>query len=78
MVCVVDGAVFDIDFDFVGYYDNIIFHRIVSGFLVQTGDPTGTGMGGDSFYGGKHNLFHRPQTRASLSHDIPGQGEGEG
>ncbi|KXN81247.1 Peptidyl-prolyl isomerase CWC27 [Leucoagaricus sp. SymC.cos] len=34
-----------------GYYDNVIFHRIVPGFLVQTGDKTGTGAGGESFYG---------------------------
>lgn len=29
-----------------GFYDNIIFHRVISGFMAQTGDPTGTGMGG--------------------------------
>ncbi|KAG6846893.1 Peptidyl-prolyl isomerase cwc27 [Arthromyces matolae] len=34
-----------------GYYDSNIFHRIVPGFLVQTGDKTGTGGGGESFYG---------------------------
>ncbi|KAK4683823.1 peptidyl-prolyl cis-trans isomerase SDCCAG10, partial [Tremellales sp. Uapishka_1] len=34
-----------------GYYDGIIFHRVVPGFIVQSGDPTGTGMGGESFYG---------------------------
>lgn len=34
-----------------GYYDNVIFHRIVPNFLVQTGDRTGTGGGGESFYG---------------------------
>ncbi|KAG6867392.1 hypothetical protein C0993_003324 [Termitomyces sp. T159_Od127] len=34
-----------------GYYDNVMFHRIVPGFLVQTGDKTGTGAGGESFYG---------------------------
>ncbi|KAK6903458.1 hypothetical protein I203_106961 [Kwoniella mangroviensis CBS 8507] len=34
-----------------GYYDGIIFHRIVPGFIIQSGDPTGTGMGGESFYG---------------------------
>lgn len=33
------------------YYDNTIFHRIVKDFLIQGGDPTGTGMGGDSVYG---------------------------
>ncbi|CEJ03316.1 hypothetical protein G6F70_008288 [Rhizopus microsporus] len=33
-----------------GYYDNTIFHRIIPGFLVQGGDPTGTGQGGESIY----------------------------
>ncbi|KAJ3109447.1 Peptidyl-prolyl isomerase cwc27 [Phlyctochytrium planicorne] len=34
-----------------GYYDNTIFHRIVKNFIVQGGDPTGTGTGGESIYG---------------------------
>ncbi len=29
-----------------GFYDGIVFHRVISGFMAQTGDPTGTGMGG--------------------------------
>lgn len=29
-----------------GFYDGIIFHRVIEGFMAQTGDPTGTGMGG--------------------------------
>ncbi|KAI9476142.1 MAG: peptidyl-prolyl isomerase cwc27 [Benjaminiella poitrasii] len=33
-----------------GYYDNTIFHRVVPDFLVQGGDPTGTGQGGESIY----------------------------
>ncbi|CCM06282.1 uncharacterized protein FIBRA_08533 [Fibroporia radiculosa] len=36
-----------------GYYDGVIFHRVIPGFLVQTGDRTGTGSGGESFYGGE-------------------------
>jgi peptidylprolyl isomerase len=32
-----------------GFYDGVIFHRIISGFMVQTGDPTGTGMGGPGY-----------------------------
>ncbi|WP_375163578.1 peptidylprolyl isomerase [Ignavigranum ruoffiae] len=34
-----------------GYYDGVIFHRIIKDFMVQGGDPTGTGMGGESVYG---------------------------
>ena len=34
-----------------GYYDNNIFHRIIKGAFAQTGDPTGTGRGGESIYG---------------------------
>ncbi|KAJ3084095.1 Peptidyl-prolyl isomerase cwc27 [Rhizoclosmatium hyalinum] len=33
-----------------GYYDNTVFHRIVKNFIVQGGDPTGTGLGGESIY----------------------------
>ncbi|NXG71072.1 CWC27 protein, partial [Baryphthengus martii] len=33
------------------YYNNTIFHRVVPGFIVQGGDPTGTGTGGESIYG---------------------------
>ena len=33
------------------YYDNVIFHRIIPDFMIQGGDPTGTGRGGESIYG---------------------------
>ncbi|TVY12796.1 Peptidyl-prolyl isomerase CWC27 [Lachnellula arida] len=35
-----------------GYYDGTIFHRLVPGFIIQGGDPTGTGNGGESIYDG--------------------------
>lgn len=31
-----------------GFYDGIVFHRVIKGFMAQTGDPTGTGMGGSN------------------------------
>jgi cyclophilin family peptidyl-prolyl cis-trans isomerase len=48
-----------------GYYDGVIFHRVIADFMAQTGDPTGTGTGGPGYSFGDE--FH-PQLR----HDGPG------
>ncbi|VDB84859.1 unnamed protein product [Peniophora sp. CBMAI 1063] len=46
-----------------GYYDGVIFHRVVPDFLVQTGDRTGTGSGGESFYGEQFEDEIHPRLR---------------
>ena len=48
-----------------GYYDGIIFHRVIPNFMVQGGDPTGTGSGGPGYQ-------FADEFVSSLSHDKPG------
>ncbi|ESN92551.1 hypothetical protein HELRODRAFT_107948 [Helobdella robusta] len=50
-----------------GYYNGHIIHRVIKGFMIQTGDPTGIGTGGESIWGGEfEDEFH-----ANLKHDVP-------
>lgn len=49
------------------YYNNLIFHRVIKGFMIQTGDPLGDGTGGQSIWGREfEDEFHK-----SLRHDRP-------
>jgi cyclophilin family peptidyl-prolyl cis-trans isomerase len=51
-----------------GYYDGVIFHRVIDGFMIQSGDSTGTGRGGESIYGKKF----ADEFVDSLEHSGPG------
>ena len=50
-----------------GFYDGVIFHRVIDGFMAQTGDPTGTGRGGSELpdVPAEFNMF--PHVRGSVS-----------
>lgn len=51
-----------------GYYDGVIFHRVIDQFMIQGGDPTGSGRGGESIYGKKFD----DEFCAHLKHNSPG------
>merc|ERR1719495_2375498 len=59
------------------YYNNCIFHRNIKGFMVQTGDPTGTGKGGHSIWGStftdeiKDDLKHKTRGILSMANSGP-------
>lgn len=50
-----------------GYYEGVIFHRVIKGFMVQSGDPLGDGTGGESIWGGSFE----DEICRSLKHDRP-------
>lgn len=50
-----------------GFYDGIVFHRVIEGFMAQTGDPTGTGMGGSDRPNLKAEFSKIPHVRGTAS-----------
>lgn len=50
-----------------GFYDGIVFHRVIDGFMAQTGDPTGTGAGGSNYPDLKAEFNTTPHARGIVS-----------
>ena len=50
-----------------GFYDGVVFHRVIDGFMAQTGDPTGTGMGGSELPDLKAEFNNAKHVRGTLS-----------
>lgn len=63
-----------------GFYDGVIFHRVIDGFMIQGGDPTGTGMGGpgykikDEFIGGGSASDRNDRGTISMANAGPNTG----
>ncbi|MGC6472005.1 MAG: peptidylprolyl isomerase [Parvibaculales bacterium] len=49
-----------------GFYDGIVFHRVIDGFMAQSGDPTGTGMGGSEYPDLRAEFSNEPFVRGVL------------
>ncbi|BAV65088.1 peptidylprolyl isomerase [Sphingobium cloacae] len=50
-----------------GFYDGVVFHRVIPGFMAQGGDPTGTGMGGSKLPDIKAEFSREPHVRGVCS-----------
>ena len=50
-----------------GFYDGVVFHRVIPGFMAQTGDPTGTGMGGSDLPDLKAEFSSESHLRGTVS-----------
>ncbi len=50
-----------------GFYDGVVFHRVIDGFMAQTGDPTGTGAGGSDKPDLKAEFSDEPHKRGTVS-----------
>ncbi|MBO6674616.1 MAG: peptidylprolyl isomerase [Rhizobiales bacterium] len=50
-----------------GFYDGVVFHRVIDGFMAQGGDPTGTGMGGSKLPDLKQEFSSEPHVRGVCS-----------